>query len=284
MVFFPCFDSSDDGSDSMSDGAHAPWRIIRTSYRPPTSASSERKQKRTRKPSFTSPSINKSQELRVESQEPANLWLLTLELSTLDSQWARLELNQHALAGTRPSTLRVCQFRHEPETCRDNTIRREQASLLAKGRPSSEPSALRCYAGTGQHRMAGRFCILLARRSSHPTPVTAVRDLIAVDIGNSRLKVGRFELHSALRSPLPEPVETLTLPIVNKTGEFDAGRFRAWCDEHVDERARLLVASVHRGATSRLMAVGRRFDRTVTTRYCASPTELPRCSAHDPCE
>ena len=28
--------------------------------------------------------------------------------------WARLELNQHALAGTRPSTLRVCQFRHEP--------------------------------------------------------------------------------------------------------------------------------------------------------------------------
>ena len=29
-------------------------------------------------------------------------------------QWARLDLNQHALAGTRPSTLRVCQFRHEP--------------------------------------------------------------------------------------------------------------------------------------------------------------------------
>jgi hypothetical protein len=29
-------------------------------------------------------------------------------------KWARLELNQHALAGTRPSTLRVCQFRHEP--------------------------------------------------------------------------------------------------------------------------------------------------------------------------
>ena len=31
-----------------------------------------------------------------------------------DLNWARLELNQHALAGTRPSTLRVCQFRHEP--------------------------------------------------------------------------------------------------------------------------------------------------------------------------
>ena len=30
------------------------------------------------------------------------------------TKWARLESNQHALAGTRPSTLRVCQFRHEP--------------------------------------------------------------------------------------------------------------------------------------------------------------------------
>jgi hypothetical protein len=30
-------------------------------------------------------------------------------------KWARLESNQHALAGTRPSTLRVCQFRHEPD-------------------------------------------------------------------------------------------------------------------------------------------------------------------------
>src|SRR6188768_1474088 len=59
--------------------------------------------------------------LRVEDQGPANIALarsilaLDARLSTLDSQWARLELNQHALAGTRPSTLRVCQFRHEPE-------------------------------------------------------------------------------------------------------------------------------------------------------------------------
>ena len=39
--------------------------------------------------------------------------LLTTSLN-LNNQWARLESNQHALAGTRPSTLRVCQFRHEP--------------------------------------------------------------------------------------------------------------------------------------------------------------------------
>jgi hypothetical protein len=51
------------------------------------------------------------------------------------SKWARLELNQHALAGTRPSTLRVCQFRHEPEVRRlgQSTARPQ---LLGLGRIS----------------------------------------------------------------------------------------------------------------------------------------------------
>ncbi len=30
------------------------------------------------------------------------------------NEWARLESNQHALAGTCPSSMRVCLFRHEP--------------------------------------------------------------------------------------------------------------------------------------------------------------------------
>ena len=29
----------------------------------------------------------------------------------------RLDLNQHAIAGTRPSTWRVCQFRHDRISC-----------------------------------------------------------------------------------------------------------------------------------------------------------------------
>jgi type III pantothenate kinase len=83
--------------------------------------------------------------------------------------------------------------------------------------------------------------------------MTAVQSFIAIDIGNSRLKVGRFELQSTPTN-LPEPTDTFTLPIVNKTGEFDADRFHAWCDEHIVKRSEFLVASVHRGATARLAA------------------------------
>ena len=50
----------------------------------------------------------------------------------LSCQWARLESNQHALAGTRPSTLRVCQFRHEPKAKTFGVIRTAgQGSLPA---------------------------------------------------------------------------------------------------------------------------------------------------------
>jgi type III pantothenate kinase len=80
-----------------------------------------------------------------------------------------------------------------------------------------------------------------------------LRDFIAVDIGNSRLKVGRFDTLSA-PATLPEPTDTFNLPIINKTGEFDANRFLAWYDEHIAKRSQLLVASVHRGATARLTA------------------------------
>jgi len=83
--------------------------------------------------------------------------------------------------------------------------------------------------------------------------MTPVRDVIAVDIGNSRLKVGLFSLPTTSASALPEPAETLTLSIVNKAGDFDADRFIAWCGKHVSKQSRLLVASVHRGATKRLM-------------------------------
>jgi type III pantothenate kinase len=83
--------------------------------------------------------------------------------------------------------------------------------------------------------------------------MTVLQDFIAVDIGNSRLKAGRFEPQSE-PTTLPEPTDTFTLPIINKTGEFDADRFLAWHGEHIAKRSRLLVASVHRGATARLVA------------------------------
>src|SRR4051812_1153757 len=92
-------------------------------------------------------------------------------------------------------------------------------------------------------------------------------DLIAIDIGNSRLKLGQFQRESssennagkgvrAVDSPmLPEPVATFDLPILHDTGEFDSNRLIAWCNEHLSGRATWRIASVHRAAAIRLSAV-----------------------------
>jgi type III pantothenate kinase len=91
-------------------------------------------------------------------------------------------------------------------------------------------------------------------------------DLVAVDIGNSRVKLGQFQRecsgesescrgNRAVDEPLvPEPVATFDLPIRHDTGEFDADRLIAWCDGHLSEGTTWRIASVHRAAASRLTA------------------------------
>jgi type III pantothenate kinase len=78
--------------------------------------------------------------------------------------------------------------------------------------------------------------------------------LIAVDIGNSRMKLGRFAISTAAGDALPEPIDAFDLPIAHATGEFDAGRLAEWCERHVDDAAEWRIASVHRGAAERLAA------------------------------
>jgi type III pantothenate kinase len=78
-------------------------------------------------------------------------------------------------------------------------------------------------------------------------------ELIAVDIGNSRIKLGLFRPVDATTAPLPEPSATFELPIVSKTGEFAAARLVAWCDQHVGRHVRVLVASVQRRAAARFV-------------------------------
>ncbi len=80
--------------------------------------------------------------------------------------------------------------------------------------------------------------------------------LIVVDIGNSRIKLGRFESGrmAASSAPLPEPSITGSVPISDRSGQFDVDRLTAWCSEHVDGTSAWLVASVHRGAAERLIA------------------------------
>ncbi len=101
--------------------------------------------------------------------------------------------------------------------------------------------------------------IVVFEMLSQPAPT-----LIAVDIGNSRIKLGRFDriVHCANPSdrqglpiagpPLPEPTEEFDLRIMNQTGTFDTDALSHWCGEHVDRTAAWLVASVHRGAAEKL--------------------------------
>jgi type III pantothenate kinase len=76
----------------------------------------------------------------------------------------------------------------------------------------------------------------------------------AVDIGNSRMKVGRFAPEAKLDDALPVPDASFGTSIDHVTGEFDSREFCGWCDEHVSDDAQWLVASVHREAANRFEA------------------------------
>jgi type III pantothenate kinase len=99
-------------------------------------------------------------------------------------------------------------------------------------------------------------------------PHDFAQDLIAVDIGNSRIKLGRFGRVSGSRAravvgdepngaTLPEPTATLELPLASRTGEFDRQHLAAWCGENSSAGATWLVASVHRAAAEQLIAAAR---------------------------
>src|SRR3954470_9725647 len=72
--------------------------------------------------------------------------------------WARLELNQHALAGTRPSTLRVCQFRHEPVS--PSLPAKSMAFKEAKLSPSRCSRANSSRGTAGLHLLLNDGCVV----------------------------------------------------------------------------------------------------------------------------
>jgi type III pantothenate kinase len=77
--------------------------------------------------------------------------------------------------------------------------------------------------------------------------------LVAVDIGNSRIKIGRFDA-APKRDIGPEPAATLELPLANRNGELDTAALANWCHVQLTGTATWLVSSVHRGAAERLQA------------------------------
>jgi type III pantothenate kinase len=89
-------------------------------------------------------------------------------------------------------------------------------------------------------------------------PDISAKHLVAVDIGNSRMKIGRFtrgqQTRPTLAVDLPIPDTTIDLAIDHAQGSFDDARLVAWCDQHSRDTAAWHVASVHRSAADRLTA------------------------------
>jgi type III pantothenate kinase len=81
--------------------------------------------------------------------------------------------------------------------------------------------------------------------------------LVAVDIGNTRIKLGQFQGESSTAS-LPVPAQTLELPLENRDGDFDGAQLEAWCESNVTGDAMWWISSVHNGAAVRCLEVVRR--------------------------
>jgi type III pantothenate kinase len=111
-------------------------------------------------------------------------------------------------------------------------------------------------------------------------PAPHSQTLIAVDIGNSRIKLGRFEAAAiAATHELPQPSSTCELPITNRKGEFDTVRLAAWSSDHARNDVVCCVASVHRGAADLFIAelanLSRKWDiRRITFREFPMPILL----------
>lgn len=76
--------------------------------------------------------------------------------------------------------------------------------------------------------------------------------IVTVDVGNSRIKLGRFEPGKLSPASLPEPSETLAFRPCEQTGKFDFEPLAAWLAEQVPCGAELVIGSVNRQATQAL--------------------------------
>ena len=111
--------------------------------------------------------------------------------------------------------------------------------------------------------------------------------LVAVDIGNSQMKLGQFarqnagEALSADATSLPEPIATLELPIAHDTGLFDVKLLAAWCEQHLSADTHWSIGSVHRGAGSLLAATIAAWAKQLEIDWPIADVDLPRRAAGD---
>ncbi|MBN2023011.1 MAG: type III pantothenate kinase [Pirellulales bacterium] len=96
--------------------------------------------------------------------------------------------------------------------------------------------------------------------STSPSDRAGRRTLVAVDVGNQRVKLGCF--HAASDDGLPEPAATLSV----SGRPFDVDRVVQWLGQHAPWRASWWIGSVNRPIASRLLDMlrDRRPDDPVT--------------------
>ncbi len=105
------------------------------------------------------------------------------------------------------------------------------------------------------------------------------KNVIAVDIGNSRMKVGRIARAATVEGRgggLAMPEGTADFAIEHATGRFDAAGLATWCELHARDAPKWLVASVHRGAADRLSATVTKWSATASVDNC-----IRRLTYHD---
>jgi type III pantothenate kinase len=81
--------------------------------------------------------------------------------------------------------------------------------------------------------------------------------VVAVDIGNTRIKLGQFHGDLSIAS-LPVPAQTLELPLANREGDFKSAQLATWCESNVSRDASWWISSVHGGARDRFVEIARR--------------------------
>jgi type III pantothenate kinase len=106
----------------------------------------------------------------------------------------------------------------------------------------------------------------------------APRVLVAVDIGNSGIKVGKFDRDAIAEGlfgegrhgrdfALPDPKSTFELPIAHATGEFDLRALGLWCEANVSSATQWLIGSVHRRAGALLTTTINAWSKQLDVRW-----------------
>ncbi len=105
-----------------------------------------------------------------------------------------------------------------------------------------------------------------------------MEEIIAIDIGNTRLKAGRFLAPSKcvesaqtgtfpIAGPmLPEPIDTLSGSIE----EFESGYFTDYVSQSETKSIQLVIASVSKPITERLIALAKSIDQTIDIKVIQS--------------